>query len=87
MVVKAYLEIPDGHCSINAGGAEFTTISFVYLINRHLAENRVIAVTQTPIPESQKAGKFGLNSTPTLSKGDMSIAELMLDFWYDASEK
>lgn len=40
MVVKAYLEIPDGHCSINAGGAEFTTISFVYLINRHLAENR-----------------------------------------------
>lgn len=40
MAVKAYLEIPDGHCSINAGGAEFTTISFVYLINRHLAENR-----------------------------------------------
>lgn len=38
--VKAYLEIPDGHCSINAGGAEFTTISFVYLINRHLAEKR-----------------------------------------------
>lgn len=40
MAVKAYLEIPDGHCSVNAGGAEFTTISFVYLINRHLAENR-----------------------------------------------
>lgn len=42
MVVKAhfYLKIPDGHCSIDAGGAEFPTIPFVYLINRHLAANR-----------------------------------------------
>lgn len=33
-----YLEVPNGHCSIDARGAELTTIPFVPLIDRHLAE-------------------------------------------------
>lgn len=35
-----YLEVPDGHRSIDASGAELTTIPFVPLIDRHLAEKR-----------------------------------------------
>lgn len=37
--VCVYLEVPNGHCSINACGAELATIPFVSLIDRHLAKD------------------------------------------------
>lgn len=38
--VGAYLEVPDGHRSIDARGAELPTVPFVHLINGHLAASR-----------------------------------------------
>lgn len=35
-----YLEVPNGHCSIDTCGAELATIPFVSLIDRHLAKKQ-----------------------------------------------
>lgn len=35
---SSYLEVPNGHCPVDARGAELTTIPFVSLIDRHLAK-------------------------------------------------
>lgn len=47
MFVCVYLEIPNGHCSIDACGAELATIPFVSLVDRHLAEDETCRYTET----------------------------------------
>ena len=37
---RRYLEIPNGHGSIDASSAKFATILLVHLVNRHLTEKR-----------------------------------------------
>lgn len=39
---RAYLEVPDGHGSVDAGGAELLAVTLVHLVNRHLATGRKI---------------------------------------------
>lgn len=36
-----YLEVPNGHCSIDSCGAELATIPFVSFIDRHLAKEHI----------------------------------------------
>lgn len=40
ILVCLYLKVPNGHCSIDARGAELATIPFVSLIDRHLAKEQ-----------------------------------------------
>lgn len=58
MFVCVYLEIPNGHCSIDACGAELATIPFVSLVDRHLAEDETCRYTETVLKGGEEVIKW-----------------------------